>query len=52
MFTNVIHLMMAMVGIVQVGDAVNLEDVKKNSENLKKNFVMNTDRLDSYLSQL
>ena len=46
------HLMMAMVGIVQVGDAVNLEDVKKNSENLKKNFVMNTDRLDSYLSQL
>ena len=46
------HLMMAMVGIIQVGDAVNLEEIKKNSENLKKNFAMNSDRLDSYLSQL
>ena len=44
--------MMAMVGIIQVGDAVNLEEIKKNSENLKKNFAMNSDRLDSYLSQL
>jgi len=46
------HLMMAMVGVIQVGDATNINEIKQGTENLKKNFIMNTERLDSYLSQL
>ena len=46
------HLMMAMVGVIQVGDATNINEIEQGTENLKKNFMMNTERLDSYLSQL
>ena len=46
------HHMMAMVGVIQVGDATNINEIKQGTENLKKNFIMNTERLDSYLSQL
>ena len=46
------HAMMAMVGVIQVGDAVNLDAVKAEARQKKSIFVSNTDRLDEYLSQL
>ena len=46
------HAMMAMVGVIQVGDAVNLDSVKSQASQTKSVFISNTDRLDDYLSRL
>ena len=46
------HLMMAMVGVIQVGNNKNLEDVKLKASQLKNSFVTNKERLDQYLSEL
>jgi hypothetical protein len=45
--------MMAMIGVIQVGEAVNLEDIKMAAaQDTKSTFVSNSDRLDGYLAQL
>ena len=46
------HAMLAMVGVIQVGAAVNLDDVKAAAQDLKSTFVSNSDRLNGYLAQL
>ena len=47
------HSMMAMVGVIQVGDdSSNLATVKNKAQNVKSSFVMNQTRLDDYLAQL
>ena len=46
------HVMMAMVGVIQVGEAVNMAEVKEAASNQKATFIMNGTRLDTYLSQL
>ena len=46
------HLVMAMVGVIQVGGAINLEEVQRAALSLKTTFAMNGDRLESYLSRL
>ena len=46
------HVAMAMVGVIQVGDAVNMSEIKSAAEDLKSNFALNGDRLDRYLEQL
>ena len=47
------HSMMAMVGVIQVGDdSSNLATVKNKAQNVKSLFVMNQTRLDDYLAQL
>ncbi|MAX50180.1 MAG: pseudoazurin [Gammaproteobacteria bacterium] len=47
------HSMMAMVGVIQVGDdASNLETVKTKAQMVKSSFVMNQTRLDDYLAKL
>ena len=46
------HAMMAMVGVIQVGEAVNLDEVKSAANQIKSTFVMNQERLDDYLSRL
>ena len=46
------HKMMAMVGVIQVGEAVNLDEVKSAASQIKSTFVMNQERLDDYLSRL
>ena len=47
------HMMMAMVGIIEVGgNQSNLESVKAVAQKIKSAFVMNQERLDEYLSQL
>jgi pseudoazurin len=46
------HAMMAMIGVIQVGEAVNLDAIKAKADKNKSLFVMNADRIDNYLSQL
>ena len=46
------HVMMAMVGVIQVGNAVNIDEVKSVAADQKSKFIMNTSRLEQYLSQL
>ena len=46
------HLMMAMVGVIQVDNNNNLDDVKLKASQLKNSFVTNKERLDQYLSEL
>ena len=47
------HSMMAMVGVIEVGnDQSNLSQVKSIAQTFKSTFVMNLTRLDDYLSQI
>ena len=46
------HLMMAMIGVIQVGNSNNLEQVRARANQLKNSFVTNKNRLDQYLSEL
>ena len=47
------HSMMAMVGVIQVGDdSSNLDTVKTKAQMVKSSFVMNQTRLDNYLAEL
>ena len=46
------HLIMAMVGVIQVGEAVNIDDIRNSASSYSANFLMNNDRLQSYLNQL
>ena len=46
------HLVMAMVGVIQVGAATNLEEIKQAARNLKSTFAMNAERLETYISRL
>ena len=46
------HVMMAMIGVIQVGNAVNMDDIMDAAANQKSRFIMNGTRLDQYLSQL
>ena len=47
------HVMMAMVGIIQVGnDKSNLDTIKAAAQQFKSVFVMNQSRLDDYLSKI
>ena len=46
------HAMMAMIGVIQVGEATNMDDIKQASNSYKSSFIMNTNRIDDYLNQL
>jgi len=46
------HSMMAMLGVIKVGEPINLEQVKEKAESQKQLFVMNKERLSGYLSKL
>jgi len=46
------HMMMAMVGVIQVGSGDNLASIKVQAAEKKSAFVMSPDRLDSYLNQI
>ena len=45
------HAMMAMIGVIQAGNAKNMDAVKNASKSLSSTFIMNKDRLDNYLAQ-
>ena len=46
------HLVMAMVGVIQVGAATNLEEIKQAALTMKSTFAMNAERLETYISRL
>ena len=46
------HLVMAMVGVVQVGKAANLSEAQKAAKDISSKFTMNNDRLDKYMAQV
>ncbi len=46
------HLMMAMIGVIQVGEPVNLESVRQKAEKLRPKLVMKGERLDAALAQV
>tara|TARA_B100000965_G_scaffold121120_1_gene100106 strand:- start:115 stop:555 length:441 start_codon:yes stop_codon:yes gene_type:complete len=47
------HVMMAMIGVIQVGnDISNLDTIKAATTQFKTIFVMNQSRLDDYLSKI
>ncbi|MEM9603209.1 MAG: pseudoazurin [Pseudomonadota bacterium] len=46
------HLVMAMVGVIQVGSAVNKADAEAAASTLTSTMAMNQDRLAGYLSQI
>ena len=46
------HVMMAMIGVIQVGEPTNIDQIKDASTALKSSFVMNSERIDNYLNQL
>jgi pseudoazurin len=47
------HAVMAMVGVIQVGEnPANLDKVLSQAENMKSMFVMNKERLTDYISRL
>lgn len=46
------HKTMGMVGVIQVGKAINLDEARTESEKLSKTFVMNKDRLSKALAQV
>ena len=46
------HVMMAMVGVIQVGNAVNMDELMEAASSQKSTFIMNGTRLEQYLSQL
>jgi pseudoazurin len=46
------HVMMAMIGVIQVGEASNLEQIKGSVVNKKSKFMLNSERLENYLSKL
>ena len=46
------HAMMAMVGVIQVGAAINMSEIQESANQHKATFMMNADRLAGYLSQL
>lgn len=46
------HLPMAMIGVIQVGNSANYDEVKKSADALTSKFVLHKDRLDKYLAQV
>lgn len=46
------HLVMAMVGVIQVGKATNLPEAQKSAKEISAKFTMNNDRLDKYMAQV
>ncbi|TCP88264.1 pseudoazurin [Rhizobium sp. PP-CC-2G-626] len=46
------HLMMSMIGVVQVGKPVNLDAVKQKAVKLRSKLVMKGERLDAYIGQV
>lgn len=46
------HMPMGMVGVIQVGKPVNLDEVKKETDAINRSFIMNKDRLGKLLGQV
>ena len=47
-----LHVMLGMVGAIQVGKPTNLKEAKAKAEELKQKMAMSPERLDDYLSKI
>lgn len=52
LYVCVPHSIMAMAGVIQVGNAANLPEAKKAAEELSGKFAMSKDRLGKYMAQV
>ena len=46
------HFVMGMIGVIQVGAATNIEQVKKDWSAMKASVAMNKERVDQYLAEV
>lgn len=46
------HVSLGMVGVIQVGEATNLDEAKDKAASMKEEMATNKDRLDQYLGQV
>ena len=46
------HIALGMIGVIQVGNSTNIDDVKNSISSLESMIVMNKERVQQYLSQV
>ena len=46
------HIALGMIGVIQVGEASNIDDIKNSASSLESMVVMNKERVQQYLSQV
>ena len=46
------HIALGMIGVIQVGEASNINDIKNSASSLESMIVMNKERFQQYLSQV
>mgnify|MGYP000064750298 CR=1 FL=1 len=46
------HIALGMIGVIQVGEATNIDNIKNSSSALESMIVMNKERVQQYLSQV
>ena len=46
------HIALGMIGVIQVGEASNIDDIKNSASSLESMIVMNKERVQQYLSQV
>ena len=46
------HIALGMIGVIQVGEATNIDNIKNSSSALESMIVMNKERVQEYLSQV
>ncbi len=46
------HIALGMIGVIQVGEASNIDDIKNSVSSLESMIVMNKERVQQYLSQV
>ena len=46
------HIALGMIGVIQVGEASNIDDIKNSASSLESMIVMNKERVQQYLSEV
>ena len=46
------HIALGMIGVIQVGEASNIDDIKNSTSSLESMIVMNKERVQQYLSKV
>ena len=46
------HITLGMIGVIQVGEATNIDNIKNSSSTLESMIVMNKERVQEYISQV
>jgi len=46
------HIALGMIGVIQVGEASNIDDIKNSASSLESMIVMNKERVQQYLSKV